>query len=100
MIPTGPDTHINRAHYCVSTDMEMLVPGLPAAMKTAFDETGAEDGVLIESRYEGLCTARDLKLDVVPYHTNLTGLAPEAGTAHFYDWYRREMAASSVPTPA
>jgi phenylpropionate dioxygenase-like ring-hydroxylating dioxygenase large terminal subunit len=91
VIPTGPDTHINRAHYCVPTDMEMLVPGLPAAMKTAFDETGAEDAVLIESRYEGLCTARDLGLDVVPYHTNLTGLAPEAGTAHFYDWYRREM---------
>ena len=38
--------------------------------------------------------SRDLGLDVVPYHTNLTGLAPEAGTAHFYDWYRREMASS------
>ncbi len=100
VIPTGPDTHVNRAHYCVPTDMEMLVPGLPAAMKTAFDETGAEDAVLVESRYEGIRTARDLSLDVVPYHTNLTGLAPEAGTAHFYDWYRREMASSFAPPVA
>ncbi len=95
VIPTGPDTHVNRAHYCVPTDMEMHVPGLPAAMKTAFDETGAEDAVLIESRYEGIQVARSLGLDVAPYHVNLTGLAPEAGTAHFYDWYHREMGEAS-----
>ncbi len=94
VLPTGNGTHVNRAHYCVPDDMETVVPGLPAIMKAAFDETGVEDAILVESRQVGIDAARSLGLEVKPYHVNLTGLAPEAGTAHFYSWYRRELARS------
>ncbi len=92
VIPTGPDTHINRSHYLVPTDMESVVPGLPNVMKTAFDETGVEDYVLIESRHAGAMTAKSLGIDIESYHVNLSGPAPEAGTAHFYEWYRAQLA--------
>lgn len=90
-LPTGPDTHVNRVHYLVPADMETHVPGLPATMKTAFDETGGEDCHMVETRHTGVRAAQSLGLDVEPYWVNLTGLAPEAGTAHFYDWYRRTL---------
>ena len=91
IIPTGPSTHINRSHYLVPADMETLVPGLPATMKAAFDETGVEDQVLVESRHTGAKTAQSLGINIESYRPNLTGPAPEAGTAHFYDWYYREL---------
>jgi choline monooxygenase len=92
VLPTSAGTHVNRAHYCVPSDMETLVPGLAQTMKDAFDETGVEDMVLVETRHQGVVAARELGLDTTPYHVNLTGPAPEAGTAHFYEWYRRELA--------
>ncbi len=91
LLPTSAGTHVNRAHYCVPVDMESLVPGLPQTMKDAFDETAIEDTILVESRHQGVATARALGIESTPYHVNLTGPAPEAGTAHFYEWYRREM---------
>lgn len=92
LLPTGAGTHVNRAHYCVPNDMETLVPGLPQVIKDAFDETGVEDAILVETRHQGVVAARELGLDMVPYHVNLSGPAPEAGTAHFYEWYRSELA--------
>lgn len=102
IIPTGLGTHINRSHYLVPADMESLVPGLPAIMKAAFDETGVEDQVLVESRHTGAVTAQQLGISIESYRPNLTGPAPEAGTAHFYDWYQREMhrAPSEIHLPA
>jgi choline monooxygenase len=92
VLPTSSGTHVNRAHYCVPADMEGLVPGLPKIMKDAFDETAIEDGVLIETRHAGILAARSLGLEVEPYYVNLTGRAPEAGTAHFFAWWTRHMA--------
>ena len=91
IIPTGVGTHINRSHYLVPADMETLVPGLAKTMKDAFDETGIEDETLVQARHDGAVTARTLGIDIDSYYPNLTGRAPEAGTAHFYDWYRREL---------
>lgn len=92
VLPTGAGTHVNRAHYCVPSDMETLVPGLARTMKDACDETALEDMVLVETRHQGVIAARELGLTTTPYHVNLAGAAPEAGTAHFYEWYRRELA--------
>ncbi len=100
VIPTGPTTHINRAHYLVPTDMEAIVPGLPAIMKAAFDETGEEDNVLIESRHTGAMNAKSLGIDIDSYYANLTGPAPEAGTAHFYQWYRAQLARHAATATA
>jgi phenylpropionate dioxygenase-like ring-hydroxylating dioxygenase large terminal subunit len=91
VLPTGPDTHVNRVHYLVPSDMETHVPGLAATMKVAFDETGAEDCHMVESRQTGVRAAQSLGFDLEPYWVNTTGSAPEAGTAHFYDWYRRTL---------
>lgn len=90
-IPTGPNSFVNRAHYCVPADMESIVPGLPAAMKQAFEATGVEDGVLMEARQTGVDYVRSLGIQPAPYRVNLYGTAPEAGTAHFYAWWRRRL---------
>ncbi|MFM2071703.1 MAG: hypothetical protein RLZZ623_1966 [Actinomycetota bacterium] len=97
-IPTGPDSYVNRMHYCVPADMEQLVPGLPQIIKDAFDETGIEDRILMEARFDGMHTAASLGLDAARYHVNLTGSAPEAGVAHFFDWWTRRMTRRREPS--
>jgi choline monooxygenase len=91
LLPTGPDSYVNRVHYYVPADMERLVPGLPDAIMRAYRETAVQDRVLNEARHDGLVTARELGLDLAPYHYNLGGLAPERGTQHFHRWWRRRM---------
>jgi phenylpropionate dioxygenase-like ring-hydroxylating dioxygenase large terminal subunit len=90
--PTGPDTYRNRVQFLFPDDMDERVPGLVATIKAAYDETVAEDRQLNESRHDGVLTARSLGLDVRPYVANLSGAAPEAGTAHFHGWWRRGLA--------
>ena len=90
VVPVGPDEFVNRVHYCVPDDMERLVPGLPAAIIAAYDETVIEDRALVERRSEGLRAASSLGLDIERYHVNLSGDATlEAGVAHFHDWWTR-----------
>lgn len=91
VVPTGPDSYVNRVHYLVPRDMEDLVPGLAGAILDAYGETAAQDRVLNESRYDGVLVARELDLGIEPYHPNLTGPAPERGTLHFHRWWRARM---------
>ncbi len=91
VVPDGPEHYVNRVHYCAPSDMEALVPGLPAAIRAAYDETVVEDRVLVESRYDGLQVAASLGLELDRYHPNLTGPALEAGVAHFQDWWTRRL---------
>ncbi len=85
--PTGPTSYVNRVRYYVPPDMEALVPGLPAAILAAYDETALEDRALVESRHDGLVAAAELGLDTPVYRPVLTGTAPELGTAHFHAWW-------------
>ncbi|MPY95013.1 MAG: Rieske 2Fe-2S domain-containing protein [Acidimicrobiia bacterium] len=91
VIPTGPESYVNRVHYLVPRDMEELVPGLVQVILDAYGETAVQDRVLNESRYDGVVVARELDLGIEPYHPNLTGPAPELGTLHFHRWWRAEM---------
>lgn len=93
VIPTSEHTYVNRVHYLVPADMESVVPGLPAAMKAAYDETVDEDRALVDSRRDGLRAAASLGLSMERYRPVLDGGAPEAGVAHFHDWYRARMGA-------
>jgi choline monooxygenase len=97
VVATGPDTYVNRVHHLVPDDMEVLVPGLPAAITRAYEETADEDRVLVESRHDGMQTAVSLGLTIDPYHVNRTGPAPEAGVEHFHRWWTRRMAAHASP---
>jgi choline monooxygenase len=92
IVPTGPASYRNRVQYLFPDDMEARVPGLVATIKAAYDETAVEDRRLNESRHDGLVTARSLGLAPRPYVANLSGVAPEAGTAHFHGWWRRRQA--------
>ncbi|MDO8364967.1 MAG: SRPBCC family protein [Actinomycetota bacterium] len=91
-VPVGPDQYVNRVHYCVPADMEQLVPGLPQAIRAAYDETVEEDRTLVETRYDGMLAAASLGLTGDRYFTNLSGPALEAGVAHFHDWWTRRLA--------
>jgi choline monooxygenase len=91
MVPTGPDSYVNRVHYLVPADMETLVPGLVASILDAYGETAVQDRILNEARSDGVVTARELDLGIEPYHPNLTGPAPELGTLHFHRWWRSRM---------
>ena len=101
VVPIGPDEFVNRVHFCVPTDMEMLVPGLADAIITAYEETVIEDRALVERRSDGLSTAASLGLDIERYHVNLSGdFTLEAGVAHFHDWWvRRQPAAIGANRP-
>ena len=96
VLPTGPDSYVNRVHYCVPSDMERLAPGLPATILEAYGETAEQDRILNETRYDGVVNARELDLDMAPYHPNLTGPAPELGTVHFQQWWKRRMHAPDL----
>jgi choline monooxygenase len=91
IIPTGPDRYVNRVHYLVPPDMERLVPGLAQVVLDAYGETAVQDRVLNEARDDGVRVARELGLDIEPYHPNLTGPGPELGTLHFHRWWRARM---------
>lgn len=91
VIPTGPDRYVNRVHQLVPADMDDLVPGLAADVCAAYDETVVEDRALVDARRDGLRTAASLGLPFDRYHAVLDGSAPEAGVAHFHDWYRARM---------
>lgn len=84
---TGPTGYLNRVRYFVAPDMEALVPGLPAAIRAAYDETAVEDRALVERRHDGIVVASELGLDVPTYRPVLSGTAPELGTAHFHAWW-------------
>jgi choline monooxygenase len=90
VVPEGPDAFVNRVHYCVPADMEQLVPGLPASIIAAYDETVIEDRALVERRSDGMRAAASLGLAMERYHVNLSGtMALEAGVAHFHQWWTR-----------
>jgi len=90
VMPVGPHDFVNRVHYCLPDDMEQLVPGLPATIIEAYDETVIEDRALVERRSEGLRIAASLGLSMSRYQVNLSGTATlEAGVAHFHDWWTR-----------
>jgi phenylpropionate dioxygenase-like ring-hydroxylating dioxygenase large terminal subunit len=90
VVPTGPDEFVNRVHFCLPVDMEQLVPGLPAAIIDAYEETVVEDRALVERRSEGIKIAASLGLGMSRYHVNLSGdRTLEAGVAHFHDWWTR-----------
>ncbi len=95
VLPTGPASYLNRVHYFVPSDMEDLVPGLPATILEAYGETAVQDRVLNESRHHGIVTARELDIDVVTYNANVCGPAPELGTVHFHGWWRDRMRRSA-----
>ena len=50
-----------------------------------------EDRDLVDSRRDGLRSAASLGLPIERYQTVLDGKAPEAGVAHFHEWYRARM---------
>jgi phenylpropionate dioxygenase-like ring-hydroxylating dioxygenase large terminal subunit len=89
--PLGPHGYENRVRYYVPPDMERLVPGLPAAILEAYEETAAQDRVLNESRHKGVVMAAELGIELPTYHPNLSGPAPELGTVHFHRWWRSRM---------
>ncbi len=91
IIPTGVDRYVNRVHYLVPSDMDSLVPGLVDDIRAAYDETVHEDRALVDARRDGLRTAASLGLGFDRYRAVLGGTAPEAGVAHFHDWYRARM---------
>ena len=95
VVPVGPHEYVNRVHYCVPADMEQRVPGLPQAMKDAYEETVVEDRTLVETRYDGMQNAASLGLGLDRYHPNVSGKALEAGVAHFHDWWSRRMRVAS-----
>ncbi len=87
IVPVGPQEYVNRVHYCVPSDMEALVPGLPVAIIDAYDETVVEDKTLVEARSDGVAAAAALGLGIERYVPNLGGTALEAGVAHFHQWW-------------
>lgn len=91
VLPAGPDRYVNRVHQLVPADMDVLVPGLAAEVCAAYDETVVEDRTLVDARRDGLRTAASLGLEFDRYRAVLDGTAPEAGVAHFHDWYRARM---------
>lgn len=93
VIPTGPDSYVNRAHFLVPPDMERLVPGLVGEIMAAYGETATEDKVLNEARGSGLAIAQSLGLSLPAYTANVSGVAPELGTVHFHRWWRSRMPA-------
>lgn len=92
VIPTGPNSFINRAHFFVRADSDRYVSGLADSMIAAYDETAEQDIELVETRGRGIATARSLNLDNAGYLVQTSGTGPEAGVAHFHDWWRRAMA--------
>lgn len=91
VIPTGTNAYVNRVHYLVPADMERLAPGLAQQIVAAYDETVDEDRDLVDARRDGLRSAASLGLPIERYQTVLDGTAPEAGVAHFHEWYRSRM---------
>jgi choline monooxygenase len=94
VIPTGPNSFVNRAHFFVRADSDRFVPGLADTMIAAYHETAEQDIELVETRGRGIATARALDLDNSGYLVQTSGTGPEAGVAHFHDWWRRAMAQS------
>jgi choline monooxygenase len=91
IVPVSADRYVNRVHYFVPSDADAVVPGLVDDMRAAYDETVDEDRALVESRRAGLRTAASLGLAIDRYRAVMVGAAPEAGVAHFHDWYRARM---------
>ncbi len=89
VIPTGPNSFINRAHFFVREGTEEHAPGLTAAMIAAYAETAVQDIELVETRARGIATARAFDLGNAGYLVQTSGIGPEAGVAHFHAWWRR-----------
>ncbi len=92
VIPTGPNSFVNRAHFFTRVDGDSHVAGLTDSVIAAYHETAVQDFELVETRARGLATAKTLALDNAGYLVQTSGRGVEAGVAHFHDWWRAAMA--------